>query len=873
MAGPARLRLRAGRCRAHLGYAHGVAGVGAFLLAAGRATGRGAYLDAALAAGRTLARTVRPDNGAAWWAQGPADPPGVRLAHWCSGASGVGTFLIRLWHCTGDPCLRDLAEQAAVAVRRARWHSGTTACHGLAGNGEFLLDIADLVEPGADDLYRAQAEECAELLGARSARISGRLIPCDESTVGVSASYGTGLAGVVGFLLRLRHGGPRLWVDPVDAASPASADEPAAARPRPSERPPERRRGRRRGPAPDARHHRRGTRRMTTTVGAPPLRRVSYLVLARRRARRVPGHPRRRNLAGRVLGDGHRRPGRRGRGAAAHARPPGAPAHAASRAARRFGPRLPARAGPPRPGAARRPRGGRGRRDGDRHRAHPRPAAAPLPRRRRPRARAGDGHHTDHDRVAHPADVGRTGDPRRAAGPVRRRCVAGHARTSAGAGRGPRRPGEDGRTGRPFGRAQPAAGDDRGEQRPAATVRPRGRITGDLQRRAGRGPARLDPAAGEPRRAAGRVRFPEMVHLPNTTVRPVAIAPDGERVALQLDRGATSRLAVWTPEEGTLLDIKMPDGCLGGVGRWTAAGLHIPFSAPDRPGGLATVRPERPGRFGFAGSLETPAAASGRPAWHSAHVETLAGDAGPVESIVYGGLDWRTADHLVVALHGGPAAAWRFEFSPVLQHLAAHGIAVVAPNQRGSIGYGEAYASCLHGAWGGPDLEDVAAIARTLGGERTAAGLAKPMLLGTSYGGYLALLAACTSPDAWSGVLAIAPFLSGPRLIAEASLPVRALMTRLGGDLELDDALGPRDVLRLAEGMRAPLLVVHGDRDDVIPVGQSRALRHRLLQLGRAEGSDFRYLELPGRGHEVFAGDGAPELYPRLTSFLTTAVV
>ncbi|GAA4946980.1 hypothetical protein GCM10023205_03570 [Yinghuangia aomiensis] len=211
---------------AHLGYAHGVAGVGAFLLAAGRATGRGAYLDAALAAGRTLARTVRTDNGAAWWAQGPADPPGVRLAHWCSGASGVGTFLIRLWHCTGDPYLRDLAEQAAVAVRRARWHSGTTACHGLAGNGEFLLDIADLVEPGADDLYRAQAEECAELLGARSARISGRLIPCDESTVGVSASYGTGLAGVVGFLLRLRHGGPRLWVDPVDAASPASADEP-----------------------------------------------------------------------------------------------------------------------------------------------------------------------------------------------------------------------------------------------------------------------------------------------------------------------------------------------------------------------------------------------------------------------------------------------------------------------------------------------------------------------------------------------------------------------------------------------------------------------------------------------------------------------
>lgn len=446
----------------------------------------------------------------------------------------------------------------------------------------------------------------------------------------------------------------------------------------------------------------------------------------------------------------------------------------------------------------------------------------------------------------------------------------------------------------------------------------------------------------------GRVRFPEMVHLPNTTVRPVAIAPDGERVALQLDRGATSRLAVWGPEDGTLLDVMMPEGCLGGVARWTDAGLHIPFSAPDRPGGLATVVPDRPGRWNAAGGAgpkapaprrtppsetagadpdaaetesgfapagtvgttadtadlptappdgsawkppqlellpaELPAELGAAPSpigtdaaesspWLAAHLELLVGEVGPVESVVYGGLDWRTAEHVVVALHGGPAAAWRFEFSPVLQHLAANGIAVVAPNQRGSIGYGESYASCLHGAWGGPDLEDIAAIARTLGSERAAAGLPLPALFGTSYGAYLALLAACTSPDAWSCALAIAPFLSGPRLIAEASLPVRALMTRLGGDVELDDALGPRDVVRLCEGIRAPLLFVHGDRDDVIPVGQSRTLRHRLLQIGRGEGTDFRYLELPGQGHEVFAGDGAPELYTRLTSFLKSGQV
>lgn len=418
----------------------------------------------------------------------------------------------------------------------------------------------------------------------------------------------------------------------------------------------------------------------------------------------------------------------------------------------------------------------------------------------------------------------------------------------------------------------------------------------------------------DPAEPPGQVRFPETVHLPNTTVRPVAIAPDGARVALQLDRGATSRLAVWGPEEGTLLDVMMPEGCLGGVARWTRTGLHIPFSAPDLPGSLATVLPERQGRWHAAGPGgvrpgTTPAEAAaapeaGRPdsestwkppqleiasdassfvprgprgpaasPWRNAHVELLVGEDGPIESIVYGGPDWRSADRVVIALHGGPAAAWRFEFSPVFQHFAAHGIAVVAPNQRGSTGYGDSYAACLHGAWGGPDLDDVTAIVRTLTAERAAAGRTLPALFGTSYGAYLALLAACTTPTAWSCVLAIAPFLSGPRLIAEASLPVRALMTRLGGDTELSDALGPRDVLRLCDGIRAPLLFVHGDRDDVIPVGQSRALRHRLLRIGRAEGHDFRYLELPGRGHEVFAGDGAPELYTRLTAFLGTGRV
>ncbi|NEA26118.1 alpha/beta hydrolase family protein, partial [Actinomadura bangladeshensis] len=52
-----------------------------------------------------------------------------------------------------------------------------------------------------------------------------------------------------------------------------------------------------------------------------------------------------------------------------------------------------------------------------------------------------------------------------------------------------------------------------------------------------------------------------------------------------------------------------------------------------------------------------------------------------------------------------------------------------------------------------------------------------------------------------------------------------------------------RDVLRACAAVTAPLLIVHGVRDEVVPVAQSRALRARLLELGRTEGVDFDYLE------------------------------
>lgn len=193
----------AGVC--HYGFAHGVAGVGYALLAAGRALEEPAYVDLACDAGYLLCRVAHTDdNGAAWWPVGPNEL--TRLPHWCSGSSGVGTFLLRLLAVTGEQRFSEYARAAAGEVYQSRWRSSPASCHGLSGDGQFLLDAAEQLDDGT---YRAWAEDLVRLMAVRHCRRSGRTLVPDESARDVVADYNVGLAGVLAYLLRLRYGGPR----------------------------------------------------------------------------------------------------------------------------------------------------------------------------------------------------------------------------------------------------------------------------------------------------------------------------------------------------------------------------------------------------------------------------------------------------------------------------------------------------------------------------------------------------------------------------------------------------------------------------------------------------------------------------------------
>ncbi|MFD1535435.1 class IV lanthionine synthetase LanL [Nonomuraea guangzhouensis] len=198
----------------HYGFAHGVAGIATFLLAAGRDLARPDYTDLAVTCGDALYIRAEPVGEAVRWPVGPKDSasggaPAPDTAWWCNGSGGIGAFFARLWRATGEARFLHMAEMAATAVRNERWLVGPGHCHGNAGNGELLLDLAAV---RGDARYLTWAAELAACVRGGHVRTNRRtVIPTPDESFG----YNLGLAGIIGFLLRLRHGGPR-WFMPDD---------------------------------------------------------------------------------------------------------------------------------------------------------------------------------------------------------------------------------------------------------------------------------------------------------------------------------------------------------------------------------------------------------------------------------------------------------------------------------------------------------------------------------------------------------------------------------------------------------------------------------------------------------------------------------
>jgi dipeptidyl aminopeptidase/acylaminoacyl peptidase len=202
------------------------------------------------------------------------------------------------------------------------------------------------------------------------------------------------------------------------------------------------------------------------------------------------------------------------------------------------------------------------------------------------------------------------------------------------------------------------------------------------------------------------------------------------------------------------------------------------------------------------------------------------------------------APPLIVQAHGGPTGAASSAFTLGIQFWTSRGFAVVDVDYGGSTGYGRAYRERLKGQWGVVDVEDVIAAARSL----AQAGQVDPgriAIHGGSAGGFT-VLAALAQSDVFS---------AGASFYGVADLEALARDTHKFESRYLDGLVGPwpeakevydvRSPINHLDRFTAPLLILQGADDPIVPPNQAHMIRDAL----QARGVPVAYIEFEGEGH------------------------
>jgi acetyl esterase/lipase len=210
---------------------------------------------------------------------------------------------------------------------------------------------------------------------------------------------------------------------------------------------------------------------------------------------------------------------------------------------------------------------------------------------------------------------------------------------------------------------------------------------------------------------------------------------------------------------------------------------------------------------------------------------------------------------LVVLPHGGPIGVRDYADNDEAQHFfAAHGIATLKVNYRGSSGFGKAFEEAGNGQWGEQIEKDIHQLVQhtvqqhQLNGDKICA-------MGGSYGGYSALMLTLLYPETYRCAVSMAGVVDLPLMftgIGESSSDrYQQMMRKIVGDPDVDYAhLVSKSPFYQAAKLSRPVKLFHGELDDVVSLEQSLRMQQviKLLKLDadltilRGEAHAFKYL-------------------------------
>jgi len=220
----------------------------------------------------------------------------------------------------------------------------------------------------------------------------------------------------------------------------------------------------------------------------------------------------------------------------------------------------------------------------------------------------------------------------------------------------------------------------------------------------------------------------------------------------------------------------------------------------------------------------------------------------------------------IVMPHGGPYIRDYKEWDYWAQFLASRGYAVLQPNFRGSSGYGDRFSVMGYGQWGDDMQQDVADGAKWLA-SRGIADADRICIMGGSYGGYAALMGLVQDSALFRCGVAWAPVTDLKQILVQDNAWDKDSVWywRVTGGRSRKELREISPVYQAREITR-PLLLMHGDQDDIVFVDQSRMLIKAMNK--RKNPAPLVYREFAGLGHQIESEDARAEFLREVEVFL-----